>query len=71
MLTPGLFDIRFREQFDLLSPLKLFRRPSARQTGYHCALRASEGERRVPGCQDKSGAIKMTIKVLLTRSLLV
>lgn len=34
MLTPGLFDIRFREQFDLLSPLKLSGRPSERQADY-------------------------------------
>lgn len=30
MLTRGPFDIRFREQFDLLSPLKLFGCPSER-----------------------------------------
>ena len=42
MLTPGLFDIRFREQFDLLSPLKLFGRPSERQADYHHTPSAGE-----------------------------
>ena len=43
MLTLGLFDIRFREQFDLLSPLKLSGRPSERQAGYRHVPSAGGG----------------------------
>lgn len=68
MLTPGLFDIRFREQFDLLSPLKLFGCPSERQAGYCRVWRAKGGEQGVPGWQHKCTAIRMTAKVLLIRS---
>lgn len=50
MLTPGLFDIRFREQFDLLSPLKLFGRPSERQAdNHHTSSAREEGRERQAG----------------------
>lgn len=69
MLTPGLFDIRFREQFDLLSSLKLSGRPSERQADYHHA-QSWRAAQRASG-EDNCPPIMMTIRELLIRSLSV
>lgn len=68
MLTPGLFDIRFREQFDLLLPLKLSGRPSERQPWREPHPQSTRGERRGQSLTGQSSAIKMTIKDLLIGS---
>lgn len=56
MLTPGLFDIRFGEQFDLLSPLKLCGRPSL-----WGGVVGGGGTRGGGGREDNCPAIMMTI----------